>query len=64
VSLDDCRRYWDGFASLGIKAGPLHCGPWTLTAMDLHRFRSQDQAAGQRATRLPARGASGGIERL
>ncbi|MGH8635658.1 MAG: alcohol dehydrogenase catalytic domain-containing protein [Burkholderiales bacterium] len=64
VSLDDCRHYWDGFASLGIKAGPLHCGPWTLTTMDLHRFRSQDQATDPHAARLPQRGAASAVERL
>ncbi|MGH6771548.1 MAG: amino acid adenylation domain-containing protein [Xanthobacteraceae bacterium] len=64
VSLDDCRHYWDGFASLGIKAGPLHCGPWTLTTMDLHRFRSQDQATDPHAARLPHRGAASAVERL
>jgi predicted amino acid dehydrogenase len=38
VTLDDCGAYWDGFARLGIKAAPLHCGPWFATAADIDRF--------------------------
>jgi hypothetical protein len=41
ASLNDCTDYWDGFARLGIKAAPLHCGDWALTAGDLYRFRAQ-----------------------
>jgi len=48
VSLSDCTSYWDGFARARIKAAPLHCGAWTLTARDLYRFRAQASAADQR----------------
>lgn len=41
ASVDNCIAYWDGFARLGIKAAPLHCGSWALTARDIYRFRAQ-----------------------
>jgi predicted amino acid dehydrogenase len=39
VTLEDCRAYWDGFAHIGVKAAPLHCGSWFPTTADLDRFR-------------------------
>ena len=48
ASFEDCVSYWDGFARMGIKAAPLHCGSWSFTARDLYRFRSQADRAGLR----------------
>jgi hypothetical protein len=48
VSLDECRQYWAGFAKLGIRAAPLHCGSWTVTARELYSFRSQSHVPSRR----------------
>jgi hypothetical protein len=56
ASFEDCVAYWDGFARLGIRAAPLHCGAWTLTARDLYRFRSQAAAADRSGLRGLDRG--------
>jgi amino acid adenylation domain-containing protein len=48
VSPDDCSAYWSGFARLGVKAAPLHCGSWTLTTRDIYRFGSGRASVGHR----------------
>jgi amino acid adenylation domain-containing protein len=39
ASLEDCRDYWNAFATMGVTAAPLHCGAWFPTADDIDRFR-------------------------
>ena len=48
VSLEQCREHWAAFAKLSIKAAPLHCGSYSVTARDLFSFRTKSHGFGQR----------------
>ncbi|MBI3434538.1 MAG: amino acid adenylation domain-containing protein, partial [Proteobacteria bacterium] len=54
VTLEDCRAYWDAFTRLGVRAAPLHCGTWTISAAEVNRFRGQAATTiGQPSRRAP-----------